>query len=116
LPDTDAISPLTCAWPLAGADEVVCGVPGAVAVELGDVVGLEVFEVLDVFDEPQAATDSAAAPVTARTANRVSRGTQGVAGINVSPIVGGARRPVYPLQLCLACVDRPVRTRFPKSA
>jgi hypothetical protein len=29
---------------------------------------------LDLFDEPQAATDRAAAPVTARMANRVRRG------------------------------------------
>ncbi|BBZ48302.1 hypothetical protein MHEI_00190 [Mycobacterium heidelbergense] len=65
LPDTDAISPLTRASPLAGAGEVV----GAVeVVELGDDVGL------DVVDEPQAARDSAAAPMTVRTANRVSRG------------------------------------------
>lgn len=83
LPDTDAIRPLTCAWPLAGGAEVVCEVVGELAVELGDVVGL------DVFDEPHAATDSAAAPVTARTAARVSRGLREVADIKVSPIVGG---------------------------
>ncbi|HWS94688.1 MAG TPA: hypothetical protein VN306_20025 [Mycobacterium sp.] len=68
MPDTDVISPLTCASPLAGADEVVFGVPVGLAEELGDDVGL------DSFEEPHAAMDSAAAPVTARTANRVSRG------------------------------------------
>jgi hypothetical protein len=79
---------------LAGADDVVCEVVGELdvelGVELGDVVGL------DVFDEPHAAIDSATAPVTARTANRVGRGTREPADINVSPIVGGARRSVLP--------------------
>jgi hypothetical protein len=50
---------------LAGGDEVV--VEGLEA-GLGDVVGL------DLFDEPHAAMDSAVTPVTARIANRVSRG------------------------------------------
>ncbi|WP_231982174.1 MULTISPECIES: hypothetical protein [unclassified Mycobacterium] len=39
----------------------------------------------DWFDEPQAATDSAAAPVTARMAKRVSRGAGQLADINVFP-------------------------------
>jgi hypothetical protein len=49
---------------LAGAGDVVVEV---LAVELGDVVGF------DLFDAPHAAMDSAAVPVTARMANRVSR-------------------------------------------
>jgi hypothetical protein len=64
-PDTDAISPCTRAWPFAGGDVIVVAVaelelPGAVAG-------------LDVFDEPQAATDTAVTPVTASIAHRVSR-------------------------------------------
>jgi hypothetical protein len=39
----------------------------------------------DWFDDPHAATDSAAAPVTARTASRVRRGVGQLADINVSP-------------------------------
>ena len=70
LPDTDAISPLTCARPVTGGAEEDGGVvdggaavaPGELA--LGDVVGL------DVFDEPHAAMDSAVTPVTAMIANR----------------------------------------------
>jgi hypothetical protein len=45
-----------------------------VVVEVTVEVEVDVDVGLDVFDEPQAATDRAAAPVTARTANRVSRG------------------------------------------
>ncbi len=92
LPDTDAISPLTCAWPLAGADVVVFGVPVGLAEELGDDVGL------DWFDEPHAAMDSAAAPVTARTANRASRGMWELADINVSPFVSCAQRTGLPAE------------------
>jgi hypothetical protein len=66
LPATDAIRPLSRASPLAGAGDVVVEVTVEVEVDVG--VGLE------VFDEPHAAMDSAAAPVTAKTANRVSRG------------------------------------------
>ena len=66
-PDTDAISPLTRAWPVAGGD--VDDVVGAAAelVVLGDVVGP------GLFDAPHAATDTAVTPVSASIANRVSR-------------------------------------------
>src|SRR5580693_6496144 len=72
LPATDAISPLTRVSPfgVAGPDdgaEVVVGAATAVLGELGDVVGL------DVFDEPHAARDSAVTPVAVRIANRASR-------------------------------------------
>lgn len=66
LPDTDAIRPLTRASPSAGAGDVVVEVTVEVDVE-ADV------DWLALFDEPHAAMDSAAAPVTARTANRLSR-------------------------------------------
>ena len=107
LPATEAISPLTCASPLAdgGADDVVVGeaVLGDEAV-LGGVVGL------DVFDEPHAATDNAVTPVAARIANRASRGVGELADIKVSPIVGGPNERVYPLELCGICVFRaPIR-------
>jgi hypothetical protein len=53
-------------------------------------VDVEVEVVADVgadwFDDPHAATDSAVAPVAARTANRVSRGMGRFADINVFPI------------------------------
>jgi len=65
LPATDAISPVTCASPWAGAGDVVVDVTVDVEVDGGG---------LDLFDEPHAATDSAVAPVTARMANRVTRG------------------------------------------
>jgi hypothetical protein len=70
LPDTDAISPLTCAWPLAGGGVAV---PEGAAPEL--VLPADVAEDcgLDVFDEPHAAMDSAVTPVTAKIAKRVSR-------------------------------------------
>jgi hypothetical protein len=45
-----------------------------VVVEVTVEVEVDVDVGLDVFDEPHAATDRAAAPVTAKTANRVSRG------------------------------------------
>jgi hypothetical protein len=66
-PDTDAISPLTRAWPVAGGD--VADVAGAAAelVVLGAVVGPE------LFDEPHAATETAVTPVSASIANWVSR-------------------------------------------
>jgi hypothetical protein len=66
-PDTDAISPLTRAWPVAGGD--VADVVGAAAelVVFGDVVGP------DLLGEPHAATDTAVTPVSASIANRVSR-------------------------------------------
>ncbi|ORB36433.1 hypothetical protein BST39_20670 [Mycobacterium paraseoulense] len=79
LPATDAIRPLTRASPAAGAGDVVVEVTVDVDV---DVVGG-----LDLLDEPHAATDSAVAPVTARIANRASRGVGQLADINVSPIV-----------------------------
>jgi hypothetical protein len=66
LPATDAISPLTRASPLAGAGDVV--------VEVTVEVEVDVDGGLDLFDEPHAAMDRAAAPATAQTANRVSRG------------------------------------------
>jgi hypothetical protein len=83
LPATDAISPLTCDSPLggAGADEVVVGEATPVLGDIGDVVGLE------LFDELHAAMDSAATPVTANIANRASGGVRERADINVSPIV-----------------------------
>jgi hypothetical protein len=67
LPDTDAISPRTCAWPVAGGDGAVVAELG-VEPTLGDVVGPA------VCDELHAAMDSAVTPVTARIANRASRG------------------------------------------
>jgi hypothetical protein len=81
LPATDAIIPLTRASPLARAGEVV--------VEVTTEVDVEVDVGLALLDEPHAATDSAATPVTARTANRVSRGVGQLADINGSPIVVG---------------------------
>jgi hypothetical protein len=66
LPATDAIRPLTCASPWAGAGDVVVDV--TVDVEVDVVEGLE------LFDEPHAATDKAVAPVAARMASRVRRG------------------------------------------
>jgi len=69
----------------AGADEVIVGEATPVLGDVGDVVGL------DLFDELHAATDSAVTPVTARIANRASRGVCELADINVSPIVGGPR-------------------------
>jgi hypothetical protein len=109
LPATDAISPLTRASPLAGAcaDEVIVGEATPVLGDIGDVVGL------DVFDEPHAAMDSAVTPVTARIANRASRGAGELADINVSPIVGGPNERVYPLELCGICV---FRTRIRRGA
>lgn len=50
-----------------------------------DVVGVAVG--LDLFDELQAATQSAVAPAAARTANRARRGACGLTDINDSPIV-----------------------------
>jgi hypothetical protein len=66
-PDTEAISPLTRAWPVEGGD--VADVAGAAAelVVLGDVVGP------DLFDEPHAATDTAVTPASASIANWLSR-------------------------------------------
>jgi hypothetical protein len=66
LPATDAIRPLTCASPWAGAGDVAVDV--TVDVEVDVDVGL------DLFDEPHAAMDRAVAPVTATMANRVRRG------------------------------------------
>jgi hypothetical protein len=82
-----------------GGGEVVCEVAGELVVELGDVELGEVVG-LDVFDEPHAATDSAATPVTARTATRVSRGMRGVADIKVAPIVGGCPTTVCTRRGC----------------
>ncbi|OMC12910.1 hypothetical protein A5736_01805 [Mycobacterium sp. SP-6446] len=81
LPATDAIRPMTEASPWAGAREVLVDV--TVDVEVDVDAGVE------LFDEPQAAADSAAAPVAARMANRVS-----VTGIKVSPLVVGPRKGV----------------------
>ncbi|MEY8016754.1 hypothetical protein [Mycobacterium servetii] len=50
-------------------------------------VDVDVDVELDLFDEVQAAMESAVAPVTAKTANRVSRGDCGLTDINVSPIL-----------------------------
>ena len=68
-PDTEAIIPLTQALPLGdadGADEVAAELVGPAAVD-----GWAVFDV--VWDAPHAATESAVAPVSVRSANRVSR-------------------------------------------
>jgi hypothetical protein len=79
LPETDSISPVKCASPLCGPDEVVGGAAVVVALELGavddDDGGLAVFEL-------HAAMDSAVAPATANIANRARRGLCKVAGIN----------------------------------
>ncbi|HET7074164.1 MAG TPA: hypothetical protein VFI55_08810 [Mycobacterium sp.] len=96
MPDTDAISPLTCAWPFAGG-EVVAEAPGGLVLELG-AVGLDAG--LDVVDEPHAAMDSVAAPVAASTAKRVSRGMRELTDNNISPIVGWPDDRLYPLELC----------------
>lgn len=80
LPDTESISPRTQSLPLAdadGDDEV-----GGELVGFAD-VGFALFDA-----PPQAATDSAAAPVTARIAERDSRAVRKVAGIEVLSIVG----------------------------
>lgn len=82
LPATEAIRPPTRASPVAGAGDVVVEVTTEVDVDV-DVVGL------DLLDELHAATESAVTPVTASTANRVSRGVGQLADINVSPIVVG---------------------------
>jgi len=66
---------------VTGADEVVVGEATPVLGDIGDVVGLE------LFDELHAAMDSAATPVTANIANRASGGVRERADINVSPIV-----------------------------
>ncbi|HUB54791.1 MAG TPA: hypothetical protein VMB04_06445 [Mycobacterium sp.] len=66
-PDTDAITPLTQALPFA---DVEGDVEGEAAAEL---VGPAALGGLVVFDAPQAATDSAVAPVSVKIANRVSR-------------------------------------------
>jgi hypothetical protein len=99
------ISPLIRASPfgVAGADDgagVVVGAAAAVLGELGDVVGL------DVFDEPHAARDSAVTPVAVRIANRASRDVGWLADFTVSPIVGGPNERVYPMKLCGICVFR----------
>jgi hypothetical protein len=86
LPATDAIRPLTCASPWAGAGDVVVDVTVDVEVD--------VVEGLDLFDEPHAATDKAVAPVTARMANRVRRGVLELTGIKLSPIEVGPRKDV----------------------
>ncbi|BBZ44608.1 hypothetical protein MPRM_18890 [Mycobacterium parmense] len=61
----------------------------AVVVEVVVEVDVEVEVDADLFEEPHAATDSAVAPATATTARRVNRDVGQLAGINVSPIVGG---------------------------
>ncbi|OBA81383.1 hypothetical protein A9W99_14270 [Mycobacterium sp. 1164966.3] len=82
MPDTDAISPLTCASPLGGVAEGVLApeVPGEAAVVPADEVALG-----GLLVELQAARESAVAPVTARIATRLSRAD--MADINVSPFV-----------------------------
>jgi hypothetical protein len=81
LPATEAIRPLTRASALGVAD-VVVDVTTDVEVEV------EVDAELELFEEPQADSDSTVAPATANTAKRESRGTGQLADINVSPIVG----------------------------
>lgn len=65
LPATEAISPLTFASPWAGG--------AAVEVTVDVEVEVDVDVWLALFDEPQAAMDSAAAPVTATIAHRRTR-------------------------------------------
>jgi hypothetical protein len=83
LPDTESISPRTQSLPLADADG-------------DDDVGAELVGFAEVglalFDVPQAATDSAVAPVTARIAKRDSRAVGKVASIEVLSIVGRGER------------------------
>jgi hypothetical protein len=93
---TDAMSPLTCASPPGvGVDDPVVGaVVGAVVVGEATTVLGEVVPLGGELDELHAATDSAAAPVTARIATRPSRGD--VTDINISPIVSWSRRSGLP--------------------
>lgn len=99
LPDTDAIRPLTRAWP-AGV-----GVVGLVGDAEGVVVALDVGEEPDdpdgpgVFDEPHAAMEKAAIPLTAKIVNRVSGVGREGADIKVSPI-NRTDDQIYRLELC----------------
>src|SRR5271156_3323401 len=83
LPDTESISPFTQSLPLADADG-------------DDAEGAELVGFTEVgfalLDAPQAATDSAVAPVTASSATRDSRVVEKVAGIEVLSIVGRSQR------------------------
>ena len=81
LPDTESISPLTQSLPLADAD--------GDDEEEAELVGFA--EVgFAVLDAPHAATDSAVAPVTAKSATRDSRVVVNVADITSFPIDGCA--------------------------
>jgi hypothetical protein len=71
--------------PVGGAGGGLAAELVEVAVGLADVPGFPVFSLFDVL---QAATNNAAAPVTAKIASRASRGLSGVADINFSPIAG----------------------------
>ena len=79
LPDTESISPFTQSLPLADADG-------------DDAEGAELVGFTEVgfalLDAPQAATDSAVAPVTASSATRDSRVVEKVAGMGVLSLVG----------------------------
>jgi hypothetical protein len=76
------------------------------AVALGDAVVLGDVVALGFCDELHAAMDSAAAPVTARIASRVSRDVGELVDINASPIVSGSRRSGLPAgavrRMCVA--------------
>jgi hypothetical protein len=72
-PETEAIIPLTQLLPFADAD----GDEGVAA----ELVGLADGAGFELFDTPQAATDSAVAPVSVRIANRVSRAGGRMTGI-----------------------------------
>ena len=81
-PDTEAISPATQSLPFAaaGGDDVTA-----------ELVGLAAVEGFELFEAPHAATDSTAAPVSVRIANRVSRAGGKVTDIEVL----SNRRPLW---------------------
>jgi hypothetical protein len=97
-PDTEAIIPLTQALPLGAAD----GVDGDVAelVLPAAVEGWAVFDV--VWDAPHAATESAVAPVSVRSANRVSRADGEVTDIEILSIVGRCAQAGYASNLTIS--------------
>jgi hypothetical protein len=85
LPDTESINPFTQSLPLPDADGVE--EVGAAALLVGFAeVGFAWLE------PPQAATDSAVAPVTARSATRDSRVVERMAGIGVLSVIGRRQR------------------------
>jgi hypothetical protein len=84
LPDTESIRPLTQSLPLPDADGGE-EVGAALLVGFAD-VGLASLEL------PQAATDSAVAPLTARSAMRDRRMVGAMARIGVLSVVGRSER------------------------